>query len=212
MSFVDPSLHQHYSPLRESDAGSNPFDLFKVWYQYAIDSKVDQPEAMTLATATPDGIPSARMVLLRGFDEQGFVFFTNYESRKSQEIHDNPVGALLFFWQPLDRQVRVEGKLERTTPEESDAYFQTRPRGSRIGAWASPQSRVLDSRDDLERRFAKVIEEYGEEGPVPRPSFWGGYRVIPNVIEFWQGGDNRLHDRIRFKLEDQVWVVERLAP
>lgn len=166
---------------------------------------------MTLATATRDGHPSARMVLLKGFDARGFVFYTNYESRKGGELEQNPQAALVFFWVELERQVRVEGRVERAAPAESDAYFASRPLGSQIGAWASAQSRVIAGREPLERRTAELEDEYaGRE--VPRPSQWGGYRVVPHVIEFWQGRPSRLHDRLRYRQKDGGWIVERLSP
>ena len=167
---------------------------------------------MTLATAGRNCKPSARMVLLRGLDEKGFVFFTNYDSRKSGELDENPWASLVFYWAELDRQVRVEGPAERVSKEESDAYYQTRARGSQLGAWASPQSQVVPDRAFLDRSMQEFAARY-QTGPVPRPPHWGGYRVIPDLIEFWQGQENRLHDRLRYrKLESGTWLLERLAP
>ncbi|MGF1581747.1 MAG: pyridoxamine 5'-phosphate oxidase [Gemmataceae bacterium] len=212
MSFVDPKIHPETQGLREFATHNNPIEQFRAWFQEAQAGQIEQPEAMTLATCTPEGIPSARMVLLRGIDERGFVFYTNYTSRKARELTNNPYAALVFFWEPMDRQVRIEGTVERTSSKESDAYYEQRPRGSRIGAWASPQSQVILSREELEHKVAEVLKQYGDEGQVPRPPFWGGFRVVPKVIEFWQGRDNRLHDRLRFRLSDTDWELERLAP
>lgn len=169
------------------------------------------PEAMTLATATADGTPSARMVLLKGFGPDGFCFYGNYESRKGIELAENPRAALVFHWSPLQRQVRIEGNVERLTPEESDRYFRSRPRGSRIGAWASLQSRPLASRDELQRRV-KMIEARFADKDVPLPDTWGGYRVLPVAIEFWQGRLHRLHDRLRFEKQENGWRSQWLHP
>jgi pyridoxamine 5'-phosphate oxidase len=212
MSFVDPRLAHTRPVLHESDADPDPLAQFRRWFEEAVAAGLPQPEAMALATATPDGRPSLRMVLLRGFDERGFVFYTNYDSRKGRELQANPRAALAFYWFEMDRQVRIEGRVERVTPQESDAYFRTRPRGSRLGAWASPQSRVIAGRAVLERRVQEVAAEYdGQE--VPRPEYWGGQRVVPEVIEFWQGQPDRLHDRLCYRrLEEGGWRLERLAP
>ncbi len=198
--------------LDESDLNSNPFEQFGSWLEQAVEAQLPQPYGVTLATATPDGKPSARMVLLRGFDETGFFFFTNYESRKATELSANPQAALVFYWAELDRQIRVEGKVERLSAAHSDAYFQTRPRGSRLGAWASPQSQVIPHRSVLDDRMEQLIAEH-QDRDIPRPAFWGGYRVIPETIEFWQGRANRLHDRLRYRrTAASTWVIERLAP
>jgi pyridoxamine 5'-phosphate oxidase len=200
--------------LDAADLDPNPIRQFLVWYNAAVESGVPEPEACSLATATRDGRPSARMVLLRGIDARGFAFFTNYESRKAREIEQNPFAALVFYWQPLDRSVRVEGRVERTSAEESDAYFHTRPLGARIGAWASPQSRVLPDRQALEESVRQVETRFSE-GTVIRPPQWGGYRVIPDAMELWQGRPDRLHDRFRYRRvagSAGDWNIERLAP
>ena len=197
--------------LSESDVDSNPFVQFKRWYDEAVRAQVPDANAMALATATADGKPSARMVLLRGFDARGFVFFTNYEGRKSSELLANPRAALLFYWNELERQVRLEGTVEKTSRQESEDYFKTRPLESRLGAWASRQSEVIPGRSDLEQKIGDLKERYaGREVPVP--PFWGGFRLQPEIFEFWQGRENRLHDRIRFSLQGGVWVIERLSP
>jgi len=200
--------------------GSGPFPGMVVihhmpgwdeWYREAREAGLYLPESMTLATATPDGFPSARLVLLKGHDERGFVFFTNYESRKAVELERNPQAALAIHWPVLQRQVRIEGTVEKTSEQDSFAYFRTRPRGSRIGAWASPQSAVIDDREQLEQAVADTEARYPGDD-VPLPPFWGGYRLRPERIEFWQGRANRLHDRFRFTREGHGWAVERLAP
>jgi pyridoxamine 5'-phosphate oxidase len=198
--------------LREEDLDSDPIRQFQVWLEAASLSEVPEVNAMALATATPDGRPSVRMVLLRGVDPRGFLFFTNYESRKARELEANPYASMVFFWHELERQVRIEGRVERVGADESDRYFHSRPAGSRIGAWASPQSQVIPSRDVLESRFGELRSQF-PEGTIPRPESWGGYRLIPDAIEFWQGRPNRLHDRLRYTRRDQGgWLVERLAP
>jgi len=200
------------SSLLEEEVDPDPISQFVVWFDEASQSGVAESNAMALATATPDGRPSARMVLLRGVDERGFAFFTNYESRKARELEANPYAALVFFWHELERQVRVEGRVERVAGDESDRYFQSRPIGARIGAWASPQSDVVASRGFLEARFVELENQY-PEGEIPRPANWGGYRLVPDSIEFWQGRPNRLHDRLRYtKREQGGWLIERLAP
>ncbi|HEX9659299.1 MAG TPA: pyridoxamine 5'-phosphate oxidase [Rhodothermales bacterium] len=199
------------SGLPEADRDRDPFDIFREWFAIAGESRILLPEAMTLATSTPDGKPSARMVLFKGLDDRGFRFFTNYESRKGRQLDENPHAALVFHWAVLHRQVRIEGSVERLTKEESEAYFKTRPRGSRIGAWASRQSRRLEKRKDLEDAARALADEYAGRD-VPLPPFWGGFRVIPNQIEFWQGRSDRLHDRIRFNRIESGWESERLYP
>jgi len=200
-----------FGGLSEENAGDDPVALFRTWYQDSIRSGLYLPESAALGTATPDGRPSVRFVLLKGYDERGFVFFTNYESRKAEELGANPEATLVFHWAILQRQVRVEGSTEKISKEESEAYFRTRPRGSRIGAWASHQSRPLESRDALEERVRKYEAEF-EGKEVALPPYWGGYRLSPRSVEFWQGRANRLHDRIRFDRIGQAWDRSRLFP
>lgn len=198
--------------LDEKSVDPNPIDLFQRWFEDAIASGSRLPDAMTLATATKDGKPSARVVLLKQVDEQGFVFFTNYRSSKAQELEENPHAALVFYWTQLDRQVRVEGSVTRVSAPESDEYFTTRPRESQIGALASPQSEVVESREVLEKSFRELDELYRDR-PVERPAHWGGYRLKPERIEFWQNRTGRLHDRILYELQaDRSWTISRLAP
>ena len=197
--------------LTESDVAPDPVEQFRRWFDEALEADLHEPNAFVLATATRDGLPSARVVLLKGLDERGFVFYTNYEGRKGRELEDNPRAALLFYWGELERQVRIEGTVSRVSAEESDAYYASRPRGSRLGAWASEQSRVVEGREVLESRIGDLEAEY-EGREVPRPPFWGGYRVEPEAIEFWQGRENRLHDRIVYRRESGSWKTERLQP
>jgi pyridoxamine 5'-phosphate oxidase len=197
--------------LLESDVLEDPMEQFAAWFEQAQAAGEIEPNAMTLATADQRGIPSARIVLLKEFDPRGFVFYTNYNSRKGRQLAENPHAALIFLWMKLERQVRVEGRVRRVTQRESDDYFQLRPLEARIGAWASDQSRVIDSRQELERRDAEMIERFGQ-GPVPRPNFWGGYRLIPHRVEFWQGRASRLHDRLEYNRRRGKWTIRRLAP
>jgi pyridoxamine 5'-phosphate oxidase len=197
--------------LPDSDVGDDPLALFGTWFDEARESGIFLPEAVNLATATPDGRPSGRMVLLKGFDERGFRFFTNLGSRKSGELDANPRAALTAHWAILQRQVRIEGTVERLSAAESAEYFDTRPRGSQIGAWASRQSEVLESREVLQAQFDEADDRFRDE-PVPLPTFWGGYRVVPERIEFWQGRANRLHDRVLFTRESERWTPVRLYP
>lgn len=197
--------------LDELTAADDPIRLFTRWFDDAKRAGIFLPDAMTLATATPDGVPSARMMLLKGVDERGFVFYTNYESRKAGDLAANPPGALVVHWAILERQVRVEGRVERLSEAESAAYFRTRARGSQIGAWASRQSAPLSSRAELERRFEDADRRYAHD-EVPLPPFWGGYRLRPERIEFWQGRLNRLHDRLQYDRDGDRWRVTRLYP
>jgi pyridoxamine 5'-phosphate oxidase len=197
--------------LDKADVDHDPVVQFHVWFENAIDADLHEPNAMILATATGEGKPSARTVLLKGYDERGFVFYTNYEGRKAGELETNPECALLFYWGELERQVRVEGTVSRISEQESDAYFASRPRGSRLGAWASQQSRPVEHRSVLEERIRALEAEY-EGREIPRPPFWGGYRVEPESIEFWQGRESRLHDRLVYRREDGAWRMERLQP
>lgn len=198
--------------LLESDIAANPFEQFNTWWDDAVNSEIDEINAMTLATASATGIPSARIVLLKSVTEEGFVFFTNYNSHKGKELEENPHACLVFFWKELERQVRITGKVKKVPAAESDAYFNSRPAGSRIGAWASPQSEVIASREVIEQHIVQYEEEFaGSE--ISRPAHWGGYLVEPGIIEFWQGRSNRLHDRIQYsKQEDGSWTIDRLAP
>ena len=207
------SLRQEYTGtgLDETDLDPDPIVQFHGWFEQVVDADLHEPNAMILATATDDGVPSARTVLLKGYDERGFVFYTNYEGRKAGELEVNPRCALLFYWGELERQVRIEGRASRLSGEESDAYFASRPRGSRLGAWASEQSRIIEVRSMLEERVRALDAEY-EGREIPRPPFWGGYRVEPGTIEFWQGRESRLHDRLVYRREDGVWRIERLQP
>jgi pyridoxamine 5'-phosphate oxidase len=198
--------------LMEADLDPNPFTQFKKWFEEAKAAQPELPEACTVATGALDGVVSARVCLLKHVDARGFVFFTNYNSRKGSQLHENPLAALCWWWPSLERQVRAEGAVVKATSEESDAYWNTRPRNSQIGAWASEQSRVLVGRGDLDERFRDLEATYRDR-PVPRPPHWGGFRVIPVMIEFWQGRADRLHDRFVYRLRDaKDWVIERLSP
>lgn len=197
--------------LTESDVNDSPFIQFSLWLEQALKAQVPEPNATTLSTVL-DGRPSARVVLLRGLEGDGLLFFTNYASRKGQELAKNPFACMTFFWPELERQIRVEGKIVKATEAVSDAYFFSRPRGNRLGAWASPQSEVIENRDFIERLSAVFEAQYPADSLIPRPPHWGGYVLIPDAFEFWQGRASRLHDRIRYRLMDGEWKIERLAP
>ena len=197
--------------LLEKDVDADPIRQFQQWWNEALLSNIEEPNAMTLATTNKHGKPSARIVLLKGLSNDGFVFYTNYESRKAGELKENPHAALLFFWKELERQVRIEGTITKTSEQESAEYFSSRPQLSKIGAWSSPQSSVIASCDDLEKNVSKYQQQFGD-GEIPRPPHWGGYAVKPTVIEFWQGRRNRLHDRLQYTLRNDKWIIERLAP
>lgn len=198
--------------LEEKDVNADPIVQFDTWWQEAVANKVDEPNAMTLATCNASGRPSARIVLLKGIHNNGFVFYTNYHSRKAHEIVENPFVALVFFWKELERQIRIEGAIKKVSPQESDEYFSVRPRESQLGAWSSPQSTVIDSPAFLQENLKKYTDKFNNE-EVPRPEYWGGFIVEPNTIEFWQGKPGRLHDRLQYSLsEKKEWVIRRLAP
>jgi len=209
MSVADLRQVYQKSVLLESEAASAPLDQFARWFEQALAASVPEPNAMTLATADANGQPSARIVLLKGYDEQGFVFYTNYASRKGRELAERPWASLLFFWQPLERQVRIEGRVERVSAAESDVYYHSRPLGSRIGAWASRQSQPV-TRAELEAREAELRARYGDA--PPRPEHWGGYRLRPERVEFWQGRPSRLHDRLCYERQHDGWRLTRLSP
>ncbi|THU37015.1 pyridoxamine 5'-phosphate oxidase [Niastella caeni] len=198
--------------LLEQDVAPDAIRQFDTWWQEALNSEIDEINAMTLATASVDGVPAARIVLLKGYDERGFVFFTNYDSFKGMHLAENPRACLVFYWKELERQVRITGLVEKTSADESDVYFNSRPEGSRIGAWASPQSKVIANREWLDEQEKKYTRDFAAQ-PLKRPAHWGGYRVKPISIEFWQGRPSRLHDRIQYTLQgDNTWTIERLAP
>jgi pyridoxamine 5'-phosphate oxidase len=201
--------------LTEASIASDPVGQFDLWWQEAIDSHIDEVNAMTLATVTPAGLPDARIVLLKGFDQQGFVFYTNYDSQKGQELAAHPQATLVFFWKELERQVRIDGAVEKVQAADSDAYYHSRPKGSQLGAWASPQSEPISDRNVLEDNLRKYTAKF-DGAFIPRPPHWGGYRVVPQKMEFWQGRPSRLHDRILYTREPmnptQLWSIKRLAP
>jgi pyridoxamine 5'-phosphate oxidase len=211
MNIADMRKDYTQDGLLERDAATDPIVQFGIWFDQARAASGHEPNAMTVATVDADGRPSARIVLLKGYDARGFVFFTNYESRKGLALTAHPYAALIFYWPEFERQVRIEGRVDKVAAAEADAYYHSRPRGSRLGAWASPQSRVIADRAALEAVSAQVTAAY--EGQEPsRPPFWGGYRVVPDCIEFWQGRPSRLHDRLVYRLHEGAWVRERLAP
>lgn len=206
-------LRQEYSaePLTKESVDKNPFQQFENWFNEALKAEILEPNAMTLATASKDGLPSARTVLLKHFDDKGFTFFTNYGSTKAKELEENPNAALLFAWLPLQRQIKIQGRAEKISTADSLKYFMSRPEGSQLGAWVSEQSSVISSRSLLANKLEEMKQKFKNK-EIPLPSFWGGYKVIPTKIEFWQGQPSRLHDRIQFKLVDGDWKIERLAP
>lgn len=211
-SIADMRRDYSHKSLSEKNVDANAIKQFERWWNEAVNSKIDEVNAMTLATASVDGLPSARIVLLKEFGDSGFVFFTNYESYKAQQLAENPKACLVFFWKELERQVRVTGLIQKVSGQQSDEYFNSRPESSRIGAWASPQSRVIESRSWLDEKFNELVNKM-EGAEIKRPPHWGGYVVKPVVIEFWQGRPSRLHDRIQYSLEESGnWKIERLAP
>lgn len=212
-TLADLRINYSRASLDEADAAPNPFAQFDRWFKEALDARLLEPNTMTLDTVGEGGRPSARIVLIKGVDERGFVFFTNYESRKGRDLAANPYAALLFYWIELERQVRIEGRIEKTSADESDRYFSSRPLGSRIGAWASEQSAVIDSRATLEAREKEISTRFGDD--PPRPPHWGGYRLVPDSIEFWQGRPSRLHDRLLYTRDaasPHGWTMSRLSP
>jgi pyridoxamine 5'-phosphate oxidase len=211
MSIADIRKDYQLKSLAESEVAKDPFAQFSVWWEEAVQSAIVEVNAMTLSTVSPEGRPSSRIVLLKGYTEEGFVFFTNYTSDKGKHIEQNQHVSLLFFWKELERQVRIEGTASKIAAEESDAYFNSRPVGSRLGAWASPQSQKIADRAILDQGLEKITAQF-KEHEITRPPHWGGYRVEPNRIEFWQGRSSRLHDRILYEQVDQQWQISRLAP
>lgn len=206
-------LDYRSSSLLEENVSKNPLEQFAIWFDEAVKAEILEPNAMTLATASKNALPSARIVLLKGFDQEGFTFFTNFNSHKGIELTENPFAALVFFWGDLERQIRIEGVVERISDEESKSYFHSRPKGSQLGAWASPQSKAIPHREFLDEKILEMEHKYASDEVIPKPEHWGGYKVIPNQIEFWQGRSNRLHDRILYtQQKDESWIIERLAP
>ncbi len=213
MSAAISDLRNEYtlSGLDQSDVLSNPIDQFRRWFETALSARLPEPNAMHISTMTAEGHPDGRIVLLKDVSDRGFTFYTNYESRKGQALTTHPFAALTFFYPELERQIRIEGRVEKVSSEESDAYFASRPRSSQIGAWVSHQSTVINNRDVLETRQRELEAEFAGQ-PIPRPPHWGGFRVVPDSVEFWQGRPSRLHDRIRYRQEGVDWIIERLSP
>jgi len=214
MSNLEDTLNKQYGlyELKEEDVSSNPIEQFRLWYDEALGADLIYPNAFTLATSTKEGKPSARQLLLKDFDEEGFVFYTNSESKKGNDLAENPFAALCFWWGKLERQVRIEGEIQMVSNDEADEYFASRPIGSQIGAWTSNQSTVIPDRELLDNRYSEFENEF-KDRPIPRPPYWNGYRLMPTAIEFWQGRDNRLHDRLKYTLQvGGKWIIERLAP
>ena len=211
MNVADLRKNYTQAGLLETDVLANPFKQFQLWFEQAVGANLVEPNAMTLATVTDEGKPSARIVLLKGFDDRGFVFYTNYNSQKGVELQTHPHAALVFLWHDLERQVRIEGKVELVAEAEATAYFHSRPVGSQLGAWASDQSQVITDRSVLENKLQQLEAEYLNQ-EIPKPPHWGGVRVIPHEIEFWQGRPSRLHDRLRYQLVDGNWHIDRLSP
>ncbi|MBD2752932.1 pyridoxamine 5'-phosphate oxidase [Spirosoma validum] len=213
MSASISDLRNEYtlSGLDKTDVLSDPIAQFRRWFDAALSARVPEPNAMHVSTVTANGRPDGRIVLLKDVSDTGFTFYTNYESRKGRELTDHPFATLTFFYPELERQMRIEGRVEKVSAAESDAYFNSRPRGSQIGAWVSHQSSVIDNRDVLETRQRELEAQFAGQ-PVPRPPYWGGFRVLPDVLEFWQGRPSRLHDRIRYRKDENNWLIERLSP
>ncbi len=211
-SVADLRRDYRLQSLSESDVDLDPIRQFARWWEEVLAAEISEPNGMTLATVTPEGKPAARIVLLKGFDHRGFTFFSNYTSHKGEQLTAHPYAALVFWWDPLERQVRIEGPVERMDAGESDEYFHSRPKGSRLGAWASNQSQVIAGREALEHRQQELEQQYQDMDRIPRPPHWGGYRVIPIQMEFWQGRSSRLHDRICYTQQADGWLIQRLAP
>lgn len=211
LSIADMRRNYTRDGLLESQAPGEPIALFGTWFSQAVEVESTEPNAMMLASVDAAGQPHLRTLLLKGFDARGFVFFTNYQSAKGEQLLAHPLAAMTFWWPDLERQVRIEGRVEQVSGEESDVYYHSRPLGSRLGAWTSPQSQVISGREALEQRLAAIEAQYADSAP-PRPAHWGGFRLVPQMIEFWQGRPSRLHDRLRYRLDNGQWLRERLAP
>jgi pyridoxamine 5'-phosphate oxidase len=211
MTIADLRKEYTLNGLDVTDVAPNPITQFRQWFDAALQAGIPEPNAMHLATVSAEGYPSGRIVLVKGVDERGFAFYTNYESQKGRELINHPMASLTFFYPELERQIRIEGRVEKVSPEESDQYFNSRPRGSQLGAWVSPQSEIIANRAELENRQQELEKQFAEQS-VPRPPHWGGFRVVPDRVEFWQGRPSRLHDRIRYRLLAGDWIIERIAP